>query len=115
MHNFKDLEVWQKSIVLCKQIYLLGEKIPRDQKYSRTDQIQRCAVSIPSNIAEGAGRGTKKSFAHFIQISLGSSFELETQLILIQQIFADISTEEHILQLNEIQRMLVGMKKWLQK
>ena len=61
------------------------------------------------------GRGTKKSFAHFIQISLGSSFELETQLILIQQIFADISTEEHILQLNEIQRMLVGMKKWLQK
>jgi len=85
------------------------------QKYSLTDQIQRCSVSIPSNIAEGAGRGTKKSFAHFIQIALGSSFEIETQLILIQQIFVDISTEELILQLNEIQRMLVGMKKWLQK
>ena len=115
MHNFKDLEVWQKSIVLCKQVYLLGEKIPRDQKYSLTDQIQRCEVSIPSNIPECAGRGTKKSFAHFIQIALGSSFELETQLILIQQIFADISTEELIVQLNKIQRMLVGMKKWLQK
>jgi len=115
MHNFKDLEVWQKSIVLCKQIYQFGEQIPKDQKYSLTDQIQRCAISIPSNIAEGAGRGTKKSFAHFIQIAIGSSFELETQLILAQQIFADINTDQQISQLNEIQRMLVGMKKWLQK
>jgi four helix bundle protein len=115
MHNFKDLEVWQKSIVLCKQIYQLGEQIPKDQKYSLTGQIQRCAVSIPSNIAEGAGRGTKKSFTHFIQIALGSSFELETQLILAQKLFTEINTEQQILRLNEIQRMLVGMKKWLQK
>jgi len=82
MHNFKDLKVWQKSMDLAIDIYKATSLFPRDEKFGLVSQIKRCSVSIPSNIAEGSGRGSDKEFNHFLNISQGSAFELETQLII---------------------------------
>lgn len=82
IHNFKELQVWQKSMDLAVFTYQLTSYFPRDEKYGLISQIQRCTVSIPSNIAEGCGRVSKKEFQHFISVAMGSSFELETQVIL---------------------------------
>src|SRR5882757_3244406 len=82
IHNFKELLVWQKSMDLAVFAYQLTSFFPKEEKFGLISQIQRCAVSIPSNIAEGSGRVSKKEFQHFVSISMGSSFELETQVIL---------------------------------
>ena len=82
IHNFKELQVWQKSMDLAVFTYQLTSYFPREEKYGLISQIQRCTVSIPSNIAEGCGRVSKKEFQHFISVAMGSSFELETQVIL---------------------------------
>lgn len=78
--SYKDLIVWQKSIDLVTKIYQLTENFPKEEIYALTNQMRRCAVSIPSNIAEGRGRGTRKDFAHFSRMALGSANELETQI-----------------------------------
>ena len=82
MHNFKELIVWQKSRSLVKDVYKLTQTFPSDEKFGLTQQIRRATVSIPSNIAEGSGRGTNNDFLHFIDIANGSAFEVETQLYL---------------------------------
>ena len=82
MHNFKDLRVWQKSIQLTTDIYKLLASFPTDEKFGLISRLKRAAVSVPSNIAEGAGRNSNKEFNHFLSISLGSLFELKTQLII---------------------------------
>jgi len=82
INNFKELQVWQKAMDLAVFTYMLTGYFPKEEKYGLISQIQRCTVSIPSNIAEGSGRVSKKEFQHFISISMGSSFELETQMIL---------------------------------
>jgi four helix bundle protein len=82
IHNFKELLVWQRAMDLAVFTYQLTGFFPKEEKYGLISQIQRCAVSIPSNIAEGSGRVSAKEFQHFISIALGSSFELETQVIL---------------------------------
>lgn len=82
IHNFKELLVWKKAMELVTFTYMLTNAFPKEEKYGLISQIQRCAVSIPSNIAEGSGRVSKKEFQHFISIAMGSSFELETQMIL---------------------------------
>lgn len=82
MHRYKELKVWQKAIDLVEKVYRITEKLPAEERLELKSQINRCAISIPSNIAEGAGRNTKKDFNHFLGISLGSSFELDTQMIL---------------------------------
>ncbi|MEI9956964.1 MAG: four helix bundle protein [Ferruginibacter sp.] len=74
--------VWQKAMDLAVNAYLLTGFFPKEEKFGLISQIQRCAVSIPSNIAEGSGRVSTKEFQHFISIAMGSSFELETQVIL---------------------------------
>ena len=81
-HNYKELEVWKRAMSIAKSIYTLTKKFPIDEKFGLTSQIQRAAVSIASNIAEGAGRGTDKDFVHFLNIALGSAFEVETQVLL---------------------------------
>lgn len=81
IHNFKELMVWQKAMELAAFVYELTNRFPKEEKYGLTSQIQRCAVSIPSNIAEGSGRASNKDFQRFIAISMGSSFELETQVM----------------------------------
>jgi len=85
-HNFRELEVWKQAMALSKQVYLITKQFPPEEKFGITSQIQRAAVSIASNIAEGAGRGTNKDFVHFLNIALGSAFELETQILLSNEL-----------------------------
>ncbi|CAG2532271.1 four helix bundle protein [Maribacter dokdonensis] len=82
MNNYRELHIWKKGMQLVEEIYFLSKKLPDDEKFGLTSQIKRCSVSIPSNIAEGAGRNSNKEFAHFLSIANGSTTELETQLIL---------------------------------
>jgi four helix bundle protein len=83
MHKIDDLKIWNKSIELAKSVYLLIENLNSDEKFGLASQIKRSAVSIPSNIAEGAGRNSNKEFKHFLSIANGSTYELQTQLILL--------------------------------
>ncbi|MDN3618223.1 four helix bundle protein [Polaribacter undariae] len=82
MHRYKDLKFWQLSRVFCKDIYLITKSFPSDEKFGLTSQLRRASVSIPSNIAEGASRVSNKDFARFLRISLGSCYEIETQLLI---------------------------------
>ncbi|NAS29957.1 four helix bundle protein [Flavobacteriaceae bacterium R38] len=83
MHKVEDLIIWKRSIELTKQVYLLSKDLPSDEKFGLISQIKRCSVSIPSNIAEGAGRNSNNEFKHFLSIANGSTYELQTQLILL--------------------------------
>ena len=82
MHKVENLKIWSKAIELVKKVYLLISELPKDEKYGLVSQIKRSSVSIPSNIAEGAGRNSNKEFKHFLSITNGSAYELQTQLIL---------------------------------
>lgn len=78
--TYKDLIVWQKSMDLVEEVYTLTNFFPREELYGIVSQMRRCAISIPSNIAEGKRRGTRKDFRQFIIIAFGSASELETQI-----------------------------------
>lgn len=80
MHDFRKLAVWRRSMDLAEQIYRISGALPADERYGMASQMKRCSVSIPSNIAEGAGRGTKRQFRYYLEISMGSCNELQTQL-----------------------------------
>ncbi len=80
-HNFKKLKIWQMSMEISKLAFDLTDTFPDYEKYGLKSQIDRCSISIPSNIAEGSSR-TNKSFSHFLDVSLGSSFELQTRILL---------------------------------
>lgn len=82
MHRYKDLKFWQLSRSFCKEIYSITNHFPEEEKFGLVSQLRRAVISISSNIAEGAGRNTNKDFSRFLQISLGSCYEIETQLIL---------------------------------
>lgn len=82
MHNYKELKVWQESMKLAKMIYIISSDFPQEERFGLTSQLRRCAISVPSNVAEGAGRKSDKEFLHFLSISTGSIYELETQLLL---------------------------------
>jgi four helix bundle protein len=86
MRNFKELEVWKEGRILAKEIYILSRSLPNDEKFGLISQIKRCSISIPANIAEGFAKDSQKDFARFLQISLGSCFELESHLILCQDL-----------------------------
>ena len=79
MHNYKELKVWQKAVQLSTAVYSLCSELPAEEKYGLKSQMQRCSVSIASNIAEGAGRNSNKEFKYFLSIANGSCYELETQ------------------------------------
>jgi four helix bundle protein len=112
-HNFRELKIWKDSIEIVKSIYLLTSELPDDEKFGLKSQLQRCAVSVPSNIAEGSGRSTNKDFRNFLNISLSSSYELETQLIIVNELF-QIEIVELVEKLHEVQRMIIGFKKTLE-
>ncbi|HEX3023926.1 MAG TPA: four helix bundle protein [Chitinophagaceae bacterium] len=78
--SYRDLIIWQKSIELVKLIYIVTNKFPQTEQYGLTNQLRRSAVSIPSNIAEGYGRNSTNDYKRFLQISVGSLYELETQI-----------------------------------
>lgn len=94
MQDFKKLKVWQKAHQLTLAIYETTHAFPRTEQYSLTAQMRRCVVSIPSNIAEGTGRGSKADFARFLQIALGSASELEYQILLARDL-GYMSRERH--------------------
>ncbi len=86
MNKYQELNIWKKSMDLVEQVYSLSKSLPDEEKFGLISQIKRSSVSIPSNIAEGAGRNSNKEFIHFLSIANGSTTELETQLILIQRL-----------------------------
>lgn len=111
-HNFRELNIWKKGIELTKEVYALTNEFKKEETYGLKSQMNRSAVSIPSNITEGSGRSTKKEFNHFLNIALSSSYELETQLILSKEIFG-IEIEQTISKTNEIQKMIAGFQRTL--
>lgn len=108
MEKHKKLIVWQKSVELVKLIYQHSASFPSDEKFGLTNQMRRCSVSIPSNIAEGFARGSDKELIRFLYISLGSSSELDTQLIISRELqFIDEERCAELTLLNgEIGKML---------
>lgn len=82
MHRFKELEIWKKSRQFCSEIYNMTSSFPSDEKFGLTNQLRRASVSIPSNIAEGSSRNSQKDFSRFLEIAIGSAYEIETQLII---------------------------------
>jgi len=108
MRNFKNLTIWKRSFELVDMVYELSKDLPSDEKYGLTSQIRRSAVSIPSNIAEASGRKTDKEFARFLEIALGSAFELETQLLIVQKrkMLDQEKLETIISELVQIQKMI---------
>lgn len=117
MHNFKELKVWQLSRQLVKDIYEVTSDFPSSEKYGLVSQLRRCTVSIPTNIAEGTGRNTDKDFSHFLNISLGSAYELETLLILCFDVGLITSDQFESLsvKISEIQKMTFGLIKTLRQ
>ncbi len=113
--DYKDLDVWQKAMDVATNIYVLVKRLPVEERYALSDQLRRAAISIPSNIAEGQSRHTKKEFANFLSIAQGSTSEVETQLLLAVRI--GYFSQEDILStmqlLNDIHRMIRGLQKRL--
>lgn len=113
-HNFKELKIWQQSRLLVREIYQITSKFPPDEDFGLKSQIRRAAISIPSNIAEGSGRGNKESI-RFLGISLSSAHELETQIILSFDLGYISENEFNNLtnKVTEIQKMIFSFQKKL--
>jgi len=112
MRNFKQLKIWQKGIDIAIKTYQLTDTFPKEDKYAMVQQMTKASVSIASNIAEGSSRKSEKDYLRYIEISLGSTFELETQIIIAeklnkgnQQLLLDLKTE-----VADEQRMLTGFQ-----
>lgn len=106
-HNFKNLKIWLLAIEISKEIYLLTNTFPKNEWYALVNQMNRASVSIASNIAEGSNR-SNTHFIHYLNISLGSSFELQTQLIISSKI--GYITEE---KLNTIEKQIIELQKMI--
>lgn len=113
--SYKDLIVWQKSIALVKLVYALTSGFPSEEKFGIISQIRRCAVSIPSNIAEGQARRTTPDYVKFVSIAQGSLAELETQLIISVELgYCDSGTTDSIFALaTEVRKMLNALRRSL--
>jgi len=115
IRSYRDLDVWKISIELVKKVYLATKDFPKDEIYGLTNQMRRCAVSIPSNIAEGKTRQYKNEYIQFLYIALGSSAELETQLIVSKELrYISKEVEDELLEdLDHICRMARNLIKGL--
>jgi four helix bundle protein len=111
----RDLDVWKKSLDLVEDLYKCTKEFPKEEMYSLTSQVRRAVISIPSNIAEGAARNSKKEFIQFLHIALGSVAELETQLIISSRLGYLKEPAEYQNRLDEIKRMLLGLLSFLKK
>jgi four helix bundle protein len=109
--SFKDLDVWKLAIELVKDIYLVTGKFPEVEIYGLTNQLRRAAISIPSNIAEGQGRNSFKEFRQFLGVALGSLAELETQLIIAEEIgyLASVELDKLLASLDTIRKMIKAL------
>lgn len=115
LQSYKELEVWQRGISLVNEVYDLTKKLPKSERYGLSSQMQRAAVSIPSNIAEGYSRNGTAEYVQFLSIAYGSSAELETQLIIMNHQYPNISNGLAIDLLTEVQKMLFSIIKQLRK
>ena len=108
MHRFKDLEIWKLSRIFCKLIYEITEMFPEKEKFGIINQMRRASVSIPSNIAEGASRKSNKDFSRFLEIAIGSAYEVETQLLISNDLgfLNEDKVVELTNELNEIIKMI---------
>lgn len=111
MKDFRDLKVWEKAHELTLSIYRATKEFPRDEMYGLTSQLRRAAMSIPANIAEGCGRGTDADFSRFLQYAMGSSSEVEYELLLARELaYVDSKTYAPLNQLViEVKRMLTAL------
>lgn len=101
--SYRDLKVWENGIRLCKQVYAITQKMPKEEMYGLTSQIRRAAVSIPSNIAEGSARGSTREFMRFVTIAMGSLAELETQLYLAVELnFIEVEPTQFVLKETDV-------------
>lgn len=107
MHNLKELKIWNKAIDLAVEVYRETTSFPPDERFGLTGQTRRAAISIPSNIAEGAGRNSDKEFCNFLGIANGSSYELQTQLIIANklQLLDEEPLSNLLARLDELQKM----------
>ena len=114
-HNFKHLNIWKLSLELADEIYAITESFPKNEEFGLKSQIRRCTVSVASNIAEGSSRTSQKDFNRFLEISLGSLYELQTQIIISsRRDYIEQSKFELIEnKITELQRMISGFQKTL--
>lgn len=115
MRTHKDLTVWQKSMDLVEKVYKITNELPKSELFGLISQMQRSAVAIPSNIAEGAKREHKAEYIQFLSIANGSAAELETQLMLTQRLYPELKIQVEIAEilLEEILKMLYSLMKVL--
>ncbi|MDB5086011.1 MAG: hypothetical protein JWR09_5 [Mucilaginibacter sp.] len=115
MHNLKELKIWNKAIDLTVDVYKATANFPSDERFGLTSQSRRSAVSIPSNIAEGAGRNSNKEFNNFLGIANGSSYELQTQLVISNKLnlLSNDLLDDLLKQIDEVQKMTFAFQKML--
>ncbi len=111
-HNFKQLRVWKESMDLVKQVYQITSALPEKERFTLVSQMNRAVISIPSNVAEGSGRTTEREFIRYLEIAISSSYELETQLLLIKELYAN-DVDEVLLKLEQIQLKIRALRKKL--
>lgn len=117
MNNLKELKIWNKAIDLAVDVYKATSTFPSDERFGLISQARRAAVSIPSNIAEGAGRNSVKEFNNFLGIANGSSYELQTQLLIANKlaILESEILDPLLSQIDELQKMTYGFQQMLEK
>jgi four helix bundle protein len=115
-HNFRELKVWQRARAFVAIVYKISKAFPKEELFCLTQQIRRCAISIPSNIAEGCGRGTDSQLIHFLDVAHGSACELETQFYLSFDLdyLNESALNDAIKEIHEIQKMILGFQGTLQ-
>ncbi|WP_456369979.1 four helix bundle protein [Thermodesulfatator atlanticus] len=113
MKDYKELRVWNEAMDLVVDIYKIIKNFPKEENYVLADQIRRSVISIPSNIAEGANRNTKKEFIQFLYIALGSSSELETQLLIAKRLGYVFDIEKELETILKIRKMVNSLIKSL--
>ena len=115
--SYRDLVAWRKALELVKNVYLLTADFPVGERFGLVSQMDRAAVSIPSNIAEGYGRATTQDYLHFLRIARGSAYELETQLVLAEDLglCTETAGEKVVNILHEVIRVLQGLIQSLER
>ncbi len=115
IESFKELIVWQKALIVVKEVYRITALFPKEELYGLVSQMRRSAVSIPSNIAEGKKRKTKKDFIQFLHIAEGSAAELETQMLIAKDLYPTLNFLKIETTLLEVQKMLTVMIKKMEQ
>ena len=115
MRKYRNLVIWQRSVELATSVYKITSMFPSEEKYVLISQMRRCAVSIPSNIAEGAGRSSDKDYSRFLEMAYGSAYELETQIYIAMKLEFLQTNDFELLskEIEEIQKMIFVFTKKL--